>query len=88
MTTEIFTVLDMVAQLYLEPFFAPNIEYAIRTFGEAAGKEGHQFAKYPEDYALFHIGSFDASLGVITSAEPRKIAVAVQFTGPNLEVDV
>lgn len=81
MMSDMFSVLDMVAGLYGEPFFAPNPGVAIRSFGQATQQEAHQFAQYPEDFALYHIGTFDSTLGVVSPAEPRKIAVATQFTG-------
>lgn len=79
MEMHIFTVYDSAAGAYLEPFFAPSIEFAIRGFREAVNKEGHQFAKFPEDYTLFHVGMFDQKSGEIESGSPTSLGVAVTF---------
>jgi hypothetical protein len=67
MNQEVFSVYDSVAERYLEPFFSPNVGTATRSFSEACRKQDHQFAKYPEDYSLFHIGTFNAETGLIES---------------------
>ncbi len=88
---ELFTVYDLAARRYLEPFFGPTVEFGIRGFKEACETEGHQFAKFPEDYALYHVGSFDPELGELKGKkEAHKIASASQFVQhgpPQLEVD-
>lgn len=81
MMMEIFSVLDMAAKQYLEPFFAPTIDFAIRGFKSACQKDGHQFAEYPEDYVLYKIGVFDGEKGEITGESMQKIANATSFTG-------
>ncbi len=81
MTDVICTVLDQAADRYLEPFFAPTLEFAIRGFKQACGTEDHQFGKFPEDYALYHIGNFDATIGKIEEVIPHKLANASSFVG-------
>ncbi len=91
MNNEIFTVLDQAAQMFLEPFFSPTVDAALRGFKEACTKEGHQFQKFPEDYALYHIGTYDAELGMITPIQPHKIGMATSFahhgTDPHMKLD-
>lgn len=77
MEMNVFTVFDSAASAYLEPFFAPTLEFALRGFREAVNKEGHQFAKFPEDYTLFHIGEFDQGTGALKPCEPRSLGVAL-----------
>ena len=72
----VFTVRDAVADRFLEPFFLPNEGTARRSFSEAVNSPGHQFNKYPEDYALYVIGSFDEEAGVLTPCEARKLVNA------------
>ena len=54
METHGFCVFDSAAKRYLEPFFCPSVEFAIREFKSAANTEGHMFSKYPADYTLFY----------------------------------
>ncbi len=79
MTKFLFTVWDSAAGCFLDPFVAPSIEFAIRGMREAVNTEGHQFAKFPEDYTLFMIGEFDAVTGALTGQEPQSLGVAVTF---------
>ncbi len=85
MKQEIFAILDMALGEYLEPFSAPTIAFAIRSFGDVCGKEGHQMQRFPEDYSLYHIGTFEN--GELTGFEPRKVAMASSYAnlGPQLE---
>lgn len=84
----IFSVYDMAAKRYLEPFFAPTMEFAIRGFREACETPGHQFSKFPEDYTLYQLGEFDPETGQITGLSPEvKLANAgAMIVGNALEV--
>jgi len=79
MRVEIFTVYDSAARRYLEPFFAETQEVAMRMFRQLVNKEGHQFAKFPEDYTLFHLGTFNQESGLIDSGTPHSLGVAITF---------
>ncbi len=80
MENHIFTVYDSAASFFLEPFFAPSIEFAIRGFRDAVNMEGHQFAKHPQDYTLFHVGQWNGTDGVLEpSATAVNLGVAVTF---------
>lgn len=79
METHFFTVFDSAAGRYLEPFPAPSVEFAIRGFREAVNKQDHQFNKFPEDYTLFYIGTWDPMTGEFGPQTPRSLGVAVTF---------
>lgn len=79
MVNEAFSVFDTAASRFLEPFFAPTVEFAIRSFREAVNSSGHQFNKFPEDYTLFHVGAFDAEKGEFTVVSPRSLGVGITF---------
>jgi len=83
----VFTVYDSAARRYLEPFFAETIEVACRMFRSLVNKDGHQFARFPEDYTLFHLGDFDGETGRISGLDtPHSLGVAITFVarGPQL----
>lgn len=69
-----FSVYDDKAKAYLPPFFLPEVAQAIRTFGDCATDEKHEFGKHPEDYTLFQVGEFDTNSGVMT-VEPSLVYV-------------
>lgn len=74
----VFSVYDAAAEAFLEPFFAPTIEFALRSFRQAVNTEGHQFNKFPEDYTLFHLGEFQSDSGhIVSNNTPHSLGVAV-----------
>jgi hypothetical protein len=73
---EILAAYDAAADMFLEPFFAPTLEVGLRGFREACQKEGHQFNKFPEDYSLWHLGTYNQKLGEITPITGRKLTNA------------
>ncbi len=79
MEQQIFTVWDSAAGAYLDPFVAPSIEFAIRSFRQAVNTPDHNFQRYPEDYTLFHIGSFSVQTGLIDPQPPNSMGVAITF---------
>ncbi len=79
MDHQIFSVFDSAVKAYAEPWFAPSIEFAIRAFREAVNGENTQVGKFPEDYVLFHIGSFDVATGELSSDGPTSLGVAITF---------
>jgi len=80
MRMQAFSVYDGAAKAYLEPFFADTVEVAIRMFRAVVSKPDHQFARFPEDYTLFHLGEFDQELGLLNPLKtPHSLGLAVQF---------
>lgn len=61
-----FSVYDVKAQAYLQPFFASQKGEAIRSFTDAVNKSDHQFHRHAEDYSLFHVGQFDDNSGLVS----------------------
>lgn len=90
MNEKVFTVYDSAARRFLQPFFAETVEVACRMFRQLVNKDEHQFSKFPEDYTLFHIGDYDAEMGLVHSLEtPHSLGVAVTFrasSAPGLKV--
>lgn len=89
MTEEIFSVFDSAAGAFLSPFTAPTIEVALRRFRASLNHPDSGMAQFPEDYTLFHIGTFSAeSAQLVPINPPHSLGVAVTFmdrkTGPQL----
>jgi len=77
---KIFTVRDNVVQAYLQPFFSVNEGSAIRSLQEVVNDPNHTFAKYPADYSLYFVGSFDDATGVITpEPEPHRLVSLIDL---------
>lgn len=84
---QIFTVYDSASRMFLEPFVAATLEVALRMFREAVNKPGHQFNKFPGDYTLFHVGEFDQEDGMVHSAKPHNLGVAITLLESGLMLD-
>lgn len=74
MKKEMYSIFDKKAGLYAAPFVDINKGSAIRAIGEFIKRGDHTAAKYPEDFQLVHLGSFDEESGEVT---PEAIPVIV-----------
>lgn len=80
MIQNVFSVYDSKAQAYLTPFFLPTIPMAQRVFRSCANSEDHQFARYPADFTLFHLGTFDDESCHFSALDtPHSLGVAIEF---------
>ena len=84
MQHHIFTVFDSKAAAYLQPFYSQTKGVAIRQFSDAInGDPNHQFARHPEDFTLFELGSYDDNTAKFSLHEtPQAMGVAVEFLQP------
>lgn len=78
-----FTVYDVKAQVYTPPFFVPTKGIAIRAFEDCVNSEDHQFAKHPQDYTLFELGSFRAEDGFLDYHAPKSVGNGLEFLRPD-----
>lgn len=83
----LFTIWDSAAGAYLDPFVAPSVEFAIRSFRQAVNKPEHQFNMFPEDYTLFLCGEFDAETGRVKEQAPQSLGVAITFIDKPMRID-
>lgn len=70
MLLKVFSVRDMKAEAFLQPFFCPTQGSALRAFGDACSKPESPFFLHPNDYVLYEIGSYDDSNAVLGSVSP------------------
>lgn len=66
MQTKAFSIYDVKAEIYSPPFFVNTVGLAIRMFTDLVNDGESRIAKYPADFTLFEIGSFDDSSGTVT----------------------
>lgn len=85
MQHKIFTVYDCKAEAYMQPFFSPTMGTAVRSISECVNDPQHIFGKYPADYTLFELGTFNDGKAVFTLLEgPKLIGVCLEFQNPQL----
>lgn len=66
MKRDVCSVFDLASQLYGQPMFVTGTGVAIRSFSDELKRKGDDnvLARHPEDYELFHLGTFDDERGV------------------------
>lgn len=84
MELQVIATRDIVANVYSPPMFIPHIGQAIRSFGDECQRKerGNPLGEHPEDFELWHLGTYDDNTGVITPftiAERKQIAVGANY---------
>ncbi|AXL15240.1 nonstructural protein [Microviridae sp.] len=87
MIHQMFTVLDDKAAAYIQPFFAPTIEHAKRTFKDTCNDTDHAFYRNPDDYTLVHIGEYDDNSACLHPLDkPTTIITAREYRNTQLKI--
>lgn len=74
MIKSIYSIYDTKICAYMPPFFAITDGEAVRYVRGAVEDPNTMLNKYPEDYTLFCLGSFDDESGeVVSLATPRSV---------------
>lgn len=82
MLLQIVSVRDRAADAFGRPIFVHSIGQAIRSFQDEINRVGdnNDMHKHPEDYDLYHIGTFDDNNARIESFDrPIQIAIGNQL---------
>lgn len=76
----VLAVKDEKANSFMKPVFDVTKGSAARSFGDAVLDEKLPFGTHPEDYALYLIGQYDESTGVIKGLEkPELVCKALDY---------
>lgn len=70
MKNPMYSILDLKAAAFLQPFTVVNAAVARRSIAGAVNNREHMFGQVPEDFAMYHIADFDEATGVITPLSP------------------
>jgi hypothetical protein len=66
----VVAVFDKAVQAYAKPMFVPALGAALRAFEDEVIRPDSEMGKHPEDYAMFHIGTYDDSSAELEKIEP------------------
>lgn len=69
MTNGMYTIYDVKAEAYLAPFFARTDGEAIRMILNALEDPQTMLAKYPLDYKLVKVGTWDNQVGKVAACD-------------------
>lgn len=78
----VYCIHDKKAKTYETLFCVPNNAYAIRSFSEAVNKDT-PYGKYPEDFELVQLGTYDQETGKIMALPSP--AILIQATDVKTE---
>ena len=73
MIHQIFTIHDITSELYTQPFFGINDAVATRSCANLVQNPGTTFYDNPEDFRLYHIGTFNDENLEIVQSTPRLV---------------
>lgn len=79
MIRSLYSVRDVKAQTFCNPFASLNDQTARRDFAHAAQDKTHGIGQNPEDYSLYLVGTFDDESGEIVNCLPVHLNVASDF---------
>jgi len=79
MIVNYYSVFDKKSGIYSPVFPCPTHGAAERMVRDTATQEGNQLGRYPDDFALYHVFTFDDNHGlIVTKHEPVLLIVEVQ----------
>lgn len=79
MKRSIYSVYDLKAKTYCNPFVMENDDCAIREFATAANDLTTNIGKYPSDYCLYSVGQFDYDTGTLSPSLPTSLGLGASF---------
>lgn len=65
MLYRVYAIYDSKSEAYYPPFFQATTGLAIRYFTELANDQKTTIGKYPHDYALYEIGTYDDGTAIL-----------------------
>lgn len=79
----VVAVRDRAMDAFMQPFFAPALGLAIRSFGDEVNRPESPMFSHPDDYDLYHIGTYDDAIGAIEPCSPHMIAIGKDAKRPS-----
>lgn len=80
MLYSVFAVYDTGIQTWMPPIYARNKGEMLRQFVDAVNNPESKIAKYPADFVLFELGTWnDESADFSLLASPVKMGIAIEF---------
>jgi len=78
MIHSVLAVFDEKAEAFAQPFFQNSDVLAVRAFTAAAQDKESLLNKFPRDYALYKLGTYDDNLGRFENLDRPQMLVSAQ----------
>lgn len=76
---KIYAIFDEAIESYGQPIFTRTAGQALRSFSDEVKNPESPFNKHPEDYSIYYMGEFNEQTGIITPADPTRLARATEY---------
>jgi len=84
MKLNVYSIRDIKAEIYGNPFYMSQDGQALRAFGDLVGDEKTSISKHPEDYQLFKLAEYDDVSGKhIALDAPKYMSQGSDWTKQN-----
>lgn len=84
-----YSIFDSAAKAYATPFFMQNDGLAIRAFqSNVNAEEENNISKYPDQFTLFKIGSYNDETAEIDPITPSSLGNALNFKTETIQDDL
>lgn len=74
MNLNIYTIKDAKAGTHAQPFFSVNHTTAMRSFYVSVKDPSNPLSAYPEDFSLWHLGTYNDITGKLDGNDPEFVA--------------
>lgn len=79
MMLNVYAIYDTAISAYSQPFYSHTNGSALRAFSDHVNDPNSNVNKHPQDYSLFHLGSFDDQTGALSPVTPSRIGTATEY---------
>lgn len=76
MQINMYSIFDVASETFGQPFLMNTDTLAARSFYEASQNPSTPIHKYPQEYVLYKVGSFDEDEGMLHPQEPKRLMSA------------
>lgn len=88
MTKKIYSLKDEKAEAFSQPFFMDTDGQALRALDGIVNNPETQVNRYPQDFTLYRLGTYDEKTGRLESREtPKLLASATDFVKHEAETE-
>lgn len=86
MVTKVFAIQDVKSEMFHTPFFYPHNGQALRAFTELVRDGQSMVSKYPGDFKLVWIGTFDDASGKLVASDMVTLGFGTDFVASDTVV--
>lgn len=88
MLLQMYVVRDTQAEASMPPMYRENVGVAMRDFEMAVHSADNPMSKNPDDYVLYHVGTYDDENMIVTGMDPVRIITGLEaYKGRQQKLD-